>query len=229
MRKIVIISVLCFTTMLKAQNVKFGPVVNFQFNCPSGLDSKTGFNAGLRGELYFNKEKRGMFVDAALLYDKRNFSSSGYYYNDYQTGADYEYSTYGISIPVNFGYKFSVAKHCDLFAAIGPYINIGMGGKTKYIYTPKSQNDTRATDNAFEHLKDQKHEAEKSVETMISNNVYSDKLLNRMEWGFDIRIGAEIYRHYQLNASYGLGMSNIFKENFNYKHRTFSIGVAYMF
>lgn len=229
MKKIVIILALCFTTMMKAQSVKFGPVVNFQFNCPSGLDSKTGFNAGVRGELYLNKEKSGLFVDAALLYDKRNFAGGGYYYADYQAGSDYEYSTYGITIPVNVGYKFSAGKNVDLFAAVGPYINIGIGGKAKHIYTPMPQDGTRAVEGALEKLKEQKKDAEKSIETTISDNVYSDKLMNRVEWGFDIRIGAEIYRHYQLNASYGLGMSNIFKENFNYKHRTFSIGVAYMF
>lgn len=215
--------------MAKAQSVKFGPVVNFQFNCPSGLDSKTGFNAGVRGELYLNKETKGLFVDASLLYDKRSFASGGYYYNDYQTGSDYEYSTYGITIPVSVGYKFRAAKNVDLFAAVGPYINIGIGGKAKYIWQPKKQDGTRSTANELDKLKEQKKEAEKSVEKTISDNVYSDNLLNRVEWGFDIRIGAELWHHYQLNASYGLGMSNIFKNNLEGKHRTFSIGVAYMF
>lgn len=51
----------------------------------------------------------------------------------------------------------------------------------------------------------------------------------RMNWGIDFMAGAEFCRHYQVNVGYELGMNKIFKKSLDRKHRTFTVGVAYMF
>jgi len=62
-----------------------------------------------------------------------------------------------------------------------------------------------------------------------SNNVYNDKLMNRCNWGLDFKVGAEFCRHYQVNVGYELGMNKIFKNSLDSKHRTLTVGLAYMF
>jgi len=126
---------------------------------------------------------------------------------------EWKYSTFGISVPVNVGYKFAVAKQVKLFAAAGPYINIGLGGKDKVKET----------------LLNTAGGTIKTVKTTASDNVYSDKLMNRVEWGLGFKVGVEVCKHYQLGVGYGLGLRKIYKKSLDSKHRTFNISAAYMF
>jgi len=106
-----------------------------------------------------------------------------------------------------------VSKPVSLFAAVGPYLNIGFGGKAK---TATCQYDSDG-------------KAGKETVRTTSNNVYSDKLMNRCNWGLDFKVGAEFCRHYQVNVGYELGMNKIFKNSLDSKHRTLTVGLIYMF
>jgi len=128
--------------------------------------------------------------------------------------------------PVNIGYKAAVSKSVSLFAAVGPYINFGIGGKSK-VTTTATTAKTRAT--AIEPGTYSKTEPTTRTKKTVSDNVYSDKLMNRVNWGLDFKVGAEFCRHYQVNVGYELEMNNIFKNSLDSKHRTFTVGVAYMF
>ena len=60
-------------------------------------------------------------------------------------------------------------------------------------------------------------------------NVFSDKMLNRFDWGLGFRAGTEIARHIQLSIGYDWGMKNINKSGVDNKNRTFVASCAYMF
>lgn len=202
MRKAMFLFALCVATVASAQSLRFGPTASLELNSPTDMKTKVGFNVGVRGELDFKDAAKGLFIDAAVLFDAKNFKSDSYYDLTTKTSSEWKYNTYGITVPVNIGYKMSVSKSVGLYAAAGPYVNLGIGGKCK---------------------------VEQSTEKTVSDNVYSDKLMNRFNWGLGFKVGAEVCRHYQVNVGYELGLSKIFKNSLDSKHRTFTVGVAYMF
>lgn len=224
MRKVMFVAALCFATIANAQGLRVGPAASIELNSPTDFKSKVGFNVGVRGELNFKDAAKGLFLDASVLFDAKNFKSDSYYDITSKTSSEWKYNTYGITIPVNIGYKAAVSKSVSLFAAAGPYVNFGIGGKSK-VTTTMVQSLTTAKASGTSTNTEQTTGTKKTA----SNNVYSDKLMNRVNWGLGFKVGAEFFRHYQVNVGYELGMNKIFKNSIDSKHRTFTVGVAYMF
>jgi len=161
-----------------------------------------------------------------VLFDAKNFKSESYYDVTAKTSSVWNYNTYGITVPVNIGYKAAVSKSVSLFAAVGPYINFGIGGKSK-VCTTVMADATRAA--AKEVGTSDKIGRTIETKQTVSDNVYGDKLMSRFNCGLGFKVGAEFFRHYQVNVGYELGMNKIFKNSLDSKHRTFTVGVAYMF
>lgn len=226
MKKLMFLAALFVATVANAQSFRVGPAASFEINSPTDMKSKVGFNVGVRGELDFEEASKGLFLDASVLFDAKNYKSDSYYDVTAKTSSVWDYNTYGITVPVNIGYKAAVSKSVSLFAAVGPYINFGIGGKSK-VTTTATTVKSRATakDTGASGKTEQTTETKKTV----SDNVYSDKLMNRVNWGLGFKVGAEFCRHYQVNVGYELGMNKIFKNSLDSKHRTFTVGVAYMF
>lgn len=220
MRKVLFLLALCFATAANAQSFRFGPAVGMELNSPSDMKSRMGFNVGIHGEMAFQEATKGWFLDASVLFDAKNFKSDSYYYATTKTSSKWTYNTLGLTIPVNIGYKFAVAPSVSLFAAAGPYINIGLGGKSK-VQTMQLTDGSTTTSSAGQ--------TSKYEEATASDNVYSDKLMNRINWGVGFRIGAEFSSHYQVSVGYELGLTKIFKDSLDSKHRTLTLGVAYTF
>lgn len=150
------------------------------------------------------------------------WENPGYYYNaNYNPSAGNgsgnsspNYSSnskstpYYLNIPVHIGYKFSAGRNVSLFVNAGPYFNIGLFGKAKETITPdKGTATTKET----------------------AGNVFSDKMLNRFDWGLGFRAGTEIARRVQLSIGYDWGMKNVNKTGVDNKNRTFVASCAYMF
>lgn len=226
MRKALFMAALCFATIVNAQSLRVGSAASFEINSPTDMKSKVGFNVGVRGELDFKEASKGLFLDASVLFDAKNYKSDGYYDVTAKTSSVWDYNTYGITVPINIGYKAAVSKSVSLFAAVGPYLNFGIGGKSK-VTTTSTTIKSRAT--AKEPGTSDKTEQTTETKKTVSDNVYSDKLMNRVNCGLDFKVGAEFCRHYQVNVGYELGMNKIFKNSLDSKHRTFTVGVAYMF
>ena len=69
-----------------------------------------------------------------------------------------------------------------------------------------------------------------SKEEKVSSNVYGDKLFNRVNYGFDAKVGVEIAKHYQLNLSYSRSFNNLFKgSGINDKAQDIQLGFSYIF
>lgn len=212
MRKTMLLLALCLAVVAQAQSFRIGPAAGVQFNNPTDMQSKVGFNVGVRGEMNFKDAAKGWFLDAAVMFDAKRWESDSYYDISTSTSSQWDYNTYGLTVPVNIGYKFAVSKSVSLFAAAGPYVNFGLGGKSKVITTEMPVGT--------------QGKVEKST---ASDNVYSDKLMNRVNWGLDFKVGAEFCRHFQVNVGYELGLNKIFKNSPDSKHRTWTAGVAYLF
>lgn len=213
MRKVMFLAALCVAAAMNAQSFRIGSTANVELNCPSDMKSKVGFSVGARGEFVFRIAAKGLFLDVSALFGKKNFKSDGCYDVVSKEVTEFRYGIYGIAVPVNVGYRFAVSKPAELLAAIGPYVHFGLGGTIEKRVT--TYNDFGSLDTDM--LSD------------ASTNVYSDKLMNRVSWGIGFKAGAEFSSHTQLYVGYELGLNKIFRESLDCKHRTLTVGVAYMF
>lgn len=220
MKKILFTSLilLSFCMMTKAQDLRVGATAGYNLSSPSGYNSGSGFHAGLKGELGLPQVTKGLYMDFGVMLSSYGWKSPGYYYDDnYNSSSDkttddntleYKLSPYYLNIPVHIGYKFSVGRNVNLFVNAGPYFNIGLFGKSKITLT--DNNGISLTKN-------------------VSDNVFSDKVLNRFDWGLGVRAGAEIARHVQLSVGYDWGMKNVNKIGADSKNRTFTASFAFLF
>lgn len=223
MRKIVF-TMLCALSMCissKGQEFRMGVTGGYNLSTPSRYDSKSGFHVGVKGELGLPQVTKGMYADFGLMLSSHGWKQPAYYYNADYVGATggnqlaqysrWDCTPYYLSIPIHLGYKFSIGRHVGLFVNAGPYFNIGLFGKTKETVTP---------------------DGGKSTEHARVDNVFSDKVMERFDWGVGFRIGIEVARHIQIAVGYDWGLKNVGKgidSNYNYKNRTFTASCSYMF
>jgi hypothetical protein len=205
---------------VNAQDFKVGVIGGYNLSSPSAYDSKSGFHVGVKGELGLPKVTKGLYADFGLLLSSQGWKTPGYYYEDYYTHSvelapgtpssgysfSWESTPYYLNIPVHVGYKFPAGRNVSLFVNAGPYFNIGLFGKAKE--TVNSANGESAT-------------------YTVADNVFSDKVQERFDWGLGFRAGVEISRHIQLGIGYDWGMKNINESDC--KNRTFTASCAYMF
>ena len=197
----------CFITS-NAQTFRIGPSVVGNLNIAQDTKAHIGFAIGAKGEVNFSSMGNGWFMDVAVLFNNRNLDSKNYFDSTTRNSYQWKYTTYSLNIPLNVGYKFQVSNKLNLLAAVGPYVDFGLTGKDKLFTTDE-----------------QGHESSKK----LSSNIYKDKLLNRVNAGMNISVGAEIARHYQINLSYSRSFTNLFKGEGHVKAQDLQLGLTYMF
>lgn len=207
-----------FSMTGKAQDFRMGVTGGYNLNIPISYDSQSGFQVGVKGELGLPLAVKGLYLDFGLQLSSHGWKAAGYYYSGSDETAsgtpssgyasDWKCTPYYLSIPVHVGYKFPAGRNVSLFVNVGPYFNVGLFGKAKETITP---DDGRATTYTR------------------SDNVFSDKMQERFDWGLGFRAGVEIVRHIQLGIGYDWGMKNINKNGMDCKNRTFVVSCAYMF
>lgn len=224
MKKILLTMLLAsaFCMAGKAQDFRVGVTGGYNLSAPSAYDSQSGFHVGLKGELGLPQAAKGLYLDFGLLLSSHGWKSAGYYYNgDYARSVEqtpgtsssgyasgWKCTPYYLNIPVHIGYKFATGRNVSLFVNAGPYFNIGLFGKaTETITSDKGEVTAKKT----------------------TDNVFSDKMQERFDWGLGFRAGVEIVRHIQLGIGYDWGMKNIYKSGTECKNRTFTASCAYLF
>lgn len=214
-RKVFLFLAMFLSAMTYAQTLSVGPAVKGQWSATKAGYKKFGWSAGVQGEMFFSKEKSGLFVDASVLFDSKKSESINVGIQN--TSYFYKYNSYSINIPVNIGYKLKCSDSFSLFAAAGPYVDFGLCGKVKKV------TDTYAADGYTK--------TEASKETTVSSNIYKDKVFNRVNCGIGFKIGTDLFQHYQIQAGYSLGLTKTFHNGGNHRNRqqTFFAGVVYMF
>lgn len=209
MRLLLLSFVLLASTMVNAQSFRVGPTVRALYTSPTD-DARSGWGveAGVTGEMNFNKDNAGLFVDASLLFNNSNWKSGTYYMVDSKTSSKYDYSTYNITVPVNIGYRMRLTDAVSLQAAAGPCLLFGLSAKCK----EKSWVDGSA-----------------NKKTEESDNLYG-KSMQRVQCGLGVALGAELFKHYQLNVRYNWGLTDTYKADYaNGKNNMLSIGLSYLF
>ena len=223
MKKILLtlLFILPFYMAAKAQDFRVGVTGGYNLSSPSAYQSQSGFHAGVKGEFGLPQVAKGLYMDFGLMLSSHGWKSPGYYYNSNYNPAtgekpdkpslgytsSYKCTPYYLNIPVHIGYKFSVGQNVSLFIKAGPYFNIGLFGKATETIAPDKG----------------------AAMTKKTANVFSDKMLNRFDWGLGFRAGMEIAHHVQFSIGYDWGMKNINRNDVNSKNRTFVVSCASMF
>lgn len=201
MKKIILAMVAVLATCtLSAQEFRWGPTLglnlaNIHFSEQNSSDCYLGFNLGFKGELTFtDAQSDGFYADARLLYTLKGGSWEGFHEN-----LGY------IELPLNAGYRYALSNDVRLFAGVGPYFAIGMGGS---------------------HVVKDSH-------TKIKTDLYGITY-KRFDFGLNYNVGVEIYDEWQIFLGFEHGLLNSRKsavdvENFKMHPLNFYIGAAMMF
>ncbi len=177
----------------------------------------TTFNVGILSRFGLSKT---LDLESGLLFTGRGSKAETYFNN----GNDYVKSTfnpYYIEVPLNVVAKAPLEKKTALFFNAGPYIAIGVGGKSKSeskigpLYSSSSKSIKFSNDDPF---------------TSQQDDAAYDKL-KRFDFGLNLGAGLEL-EHILLKVNYGFGLSKINSTESNNsvndknKYRTLSLSVG---
>lgn len=178
----------------------------------------TSFNAGIMGRFGLSSV---IDLESGLLLTGRGSKAETYF----NGGNDYVKSKFNplyLELPLNVVFKFPVDKTSAVFFNAGPYVAMGIAGKSKTdtkigVLTSSSGNDIKfSNDDPF---------------TSQQDDAGYDKL-KRFDFGLNVGGGFE-FRHLILKANYGLGLAKINSTESNntandknkYRTLSFSVGI----
>lgn len=180
--------------------------------CDETESGSTGFYLGGKCEMAFKSFDKGWIIDGAMHLSSKPYQGKIDRIPLWGDGSEYGYFEkysnipYYLEFPFHIGYKFNIHKDVTLTPAIGPYVAIGLFGKSKLVEMNGECDilNTHNLHNPFE-------------EKQYGNH--------RFDAGITCSLGAEFFQHFQLNLGYNLGLDNSY-ERYN---SVFSIGAAWMF
>lgn len=199
-----------------AQRLSGGIEAGFNVSRPTGTDkNKAGFNVGVFGELGLS---RGWYLDAALKLTLDPWENEYVYNTGWMNGSPTgivgvveNANPYSLVLPIHAGYKFNVANNIQLFAAVGPYIGIGLGGNDKIKVF--SGNNANASESEY-----------------VRNVFGDDGPMRRFQVGLDARIGVEFLKHYIVSVGYDYQFNNMSSvSEVKYHGQSFSVNLGYRF
>ncbi len=129
-------------------------------------------------------------IEAALLLSQKGIKDS---YKETYDGGYYEskmvLNLWYIDIPILYKYKFQIGDKIQLFPALGPYVGIGLSGKSKNEFKSNYGNETHSSD--IEWGSDEETD-----------------MLKRLDAGLTIGGGLDI-NAFEFGINYNVGIANI--------------------
>lgn len=163
----------------------------------SELDSRIGFHVGVMGTYGFSNEFNGTYAKAGALLTLKGGQL------DYGSLLKANLDAYYLEIPIHIGYKHSFNEKFAIFGEFGPYVGIGLFGKSKI----------------------------ESEGESISVDTFSDEGgVKRFDMGLGFRLGTEINKLIPISVGYDFGLANINNEDGGtVKNSNLTISVGYKF
>lgn len=201
MKKLILALVaLVATSTLSAQELRWGVTAglnfaNIRYAKANSSDCYVGLHGGVKAEMDLkDKIAEGFYADGRLVYTLKGGS-----WQDFHRNLGY------VEMPFNFGYKFMLNQDVKLMAGFGPYVALGVGGKTVV----------------------------KSNDTKTKTDVYG-KIYKRFDFGLNYTLGVELYDKWQVFMGFEHGLVNAYKNELEggkdkVHPLNFYIGGAYMF
>lgn len=144
-------------------------------NFSSGyFTSRLGYHLGVRGEMSLGNQ--GTYLDAAMLFSLKGGKVKGSFESKNDVTA--HFNAYYLELPIHIGYKTYFHDELCMFISAGPYIGLGLFGKSDLsIFGMKDKWDT-----------------------------FSDETLPRMDYGVGANIGLEFQDKYRIALGYDFGL-----------------------
>ena len=104
-----------------ASNPEFEAVIGMNFSTINreGIIFRPGFHAGVRGFYEIPSVTPGFYVNGAALLSLKGFKTDSI-----------SYYPYFIDVPIHAGYRYEVDDRFAMFIEAGPYVGIGLFGKS---------------------------------------------------------------------------------------------------
>lgn len=174
-----------------------------------------GGDIGVKVELPLSMKATHWYIDTeAKLRLLRWHEKYSYFLGQYESQNGQENSSitpelkrdaYYLQIPIHIGRKWRISENGSLFADAGSYVAFGLFGKshaTGSYLTNKGENAYKSYSyNTFDHS-------------------------YRFEWGVGVKLGTELYKHYQIGISYDYGVT---QAHGNDRNANFTFVIGYMF
>lgn len=167
--------------------------VGMNLSSISEFDSKIGFHMGYRLTITPPNLFYGVYINAGAMLSLK--------------GAAYDYgniNAYYLEIPVHFGYRYYASKNIALFGEFGPYLGIGLFGKSTTL----------------------RSYVEEEFDT------FSDEVgIARFDYGLGFRAGVEINQKVPVSIGYDFGLKDINRgdEDTSLKNSNFTVSIGYKF
>ena len=173
-------------TSINAQNHYVEAVAGLNMSNCGNFDTKAGFHAGARMFFDLPHAADGVYANAALLFTLKGFQIDWGIISD-KTNAFFA------EIPVHIGYKHSVNHDFAVFGEVGPYVGLGLFGKSK-------------SDSDYDEDEDDYFEIEET-----SNKTFD--LMKRFDLGAGLRVGIELNNKYSVSLGYDWGFIDSYKDS----------------
>ena len=180
---IVAVMLIGIAVTTQAQEFRIGAMAGLNVSSPTNENTRLGYHVGARGEWDFRDANKGLFLNFGALLTEKGYKSNTFYDTTGQSMVWRVRPTY-LEIPVHVGYRLPVGQKVSLFGSVGPYLGIGLFGKSKLT---SELNGVKTT-------------------TTAANNVFD--AMRRVDYGIGLRLGADFCCHYQISAAYDWGLRN---------------------
>ena len=161
---------------------------------------KAGAMMGARAD-YVLPYAHGTYVTAGLDWTMKGGKLSHFALVGTETkDATSKYALHYFEIPLRVGFRYNLMDELGLYAEVGPYFAIGVGGKHKMSIDGDGAIVREAEDeNTFKAFK----------KTLDADKLY----FQRWDAGIGFRVGAEYNQHYNLMVGCDWGLADIYRDN----------------
>ena len=185
------------------EKIRFGGEVGMTVNTikdfEKGQDRKMGFDAGFRMDVNFTDN---IYLGTGLQYMMKGVKVSG-------RGWDEKVTTGYLQIPIHIGYRYDFNETIGIFGEFGPFLAVGVNGKTKY------DEDGFSEDADFFGDPDDPND---------------EGWAKRFDMGLGLHVGCEIIQHWQVALGYDWGLIKMNDgPGDKLRNGSLRLGLTYMF
>lgn len=123
------------------------------------------------------------------------------------SSGEFKQSIMSLDIPVNLVAKLPTGESGNFFVGAGPYVGFGLSGKNK--------------------VKGNIGNWGAEGETDVKFGSGNDDQLKRTDFGINFLAGYQLTNGFQINAGYGLGLTNLAPNSGSIKNRVWSVGIGF--
>lgn len=185
MKRYLFFILLLYSTFSLAQSKQIGFFAGINASTQNDQKIIFGPKIGLEGCFKPFKSNNYLSFNTWIVLSSKGYESDWRYSENTKKFFKWRTRLYYIDIPIHLGYERNLSKNIDFRATLGPYIGIGLWGKTKV------------------------KEKETKKEEIFSDNVFNDAQYKRLDIGISSSVGFLYQKKILLSIGYELGLRDL--------------------